>query len=224
MVVDVVQNPQKSNEYECEKKHLRRDSKMCCCCCCCRFCCGAPTTDERIHTPVLHDASQIAYCRYWGRVSLPPITIIRRSFVCLIGSLQTQRGLGTHRERHQQQVNRWLPLVSFDPFLWGGISFFKVCGDIQPFPHGFSRRHFSFSFLEIVPSHRPTTPTHHNQTRAKHHNNTTHYTPLHWDTEYFALPAVQNISQYTQYGKIHCYLLVRTLSVGHNIVVLRNTI
>ena len=62
MVVDVVQNPQKSNEYEYEKKHVRRDSKMCCCCC--RFCCGAPMTDERIHAPVLHDASQIAYCRY----------------------------------------------------------------------------------------------------------------------------------------------------------------
>ena len=27
--------------------------------CCCRFCCGAPTTDERTHAPVLHDASQI---------------------------------------------------------------------------------------------------------------------------------------------------------------------
>ena len=27
--------------------------------CCCRFCCGAPTTDERIHAPVLHDVSQI---------------------------------------------------------------------------------------------------------------------------------------------------------------------
>ena len=26
--------------------------------------CGAPTTDERIHTPVLYDASQIVYCRY----------------------------------------------------------------------------------------------------------------------------------------------------------------
>ena len=37
-------------------------------------CCGAPTTDERIHAPVLHDASQISYCRYWGRASLPPIT------------------------------------------------------------------------------------------------------------------------------------------------------
>ena len=44
------------------------------CCCCCRFSCGAPTTDERIHAPVLHDASQNAYCRYWGRASLPPIT------------------------------------------------------------------------------------------------------------------------------------------------------
>ena len=64
MVVDVVvQNPQKSNVYEYEEKHVRRDSKMCCCCCC-RFCCGAPTTDERIHASVLHDASQIAYCRY----------------------------------------------------------------------------------------------------------------------------------------------------------------
>ena len=55
------------------KKHVRRDSKMCCCCCC-RFCCGAPTTDERILAPVLHDASQIDYCRYGGRASLPPIT------------------------------------------------------------------------------------------------------------------------------------------------------
>ena len=58
--------------YDYEKKHVSRDSKMCCCCC--RFCCGAPTTDERIHAPVLHDASQIAYCRYRGRASLPPIT------------------------------------------------------------------------------------------------------------------------------------------------------
>ena len=74
MVVDVVvQNPQKSNEYEYGKTHARRDSKMCCRCCY-RFCCGAPTTDERIHAPVLHDASQIAYCRCWGRASLPPIT------------------------------------------------------------------------------------------------------------------------------------------------------
>ena len=63
------------------KKHVRRDSKMCCCCCCCRFCCGAPTTDEGIHPPVLHDASQIAYCRYWGRASLPPITCIYQ--VCI---------------------------------------------------------------------------------------------------------------------------------------------
>ena len=56
------------------KQHLRRDSKMCCSCCCCHFCCGAPTTDERIHATVLHDASHIAYCRYWGRASLPSIT------------------------------------------------------------------------------------------------------------------------------------------------------
>ena len=48
--------------YDYEKKHVSRDSKMCCCCC--RFCCGAPTTDERIHALVLHDASQIDYCRY----------------------------------------------------------------------------------------------------------------------------------------------------------------
>ena len=60
--------------YDYEKKHVSRDSKMCCCCC--RFCCGAPKTDERIHAPVLHDASQIDYCRYWGRASLPPITTI----------------------------------------------------------------------------------------------------------------------------------------------------
>ena len=64
MVVDVVvQNPQKSNEYEYGKKHVRRDSNMCCCYRCRRFCFGAPTTDERIHAPVRHDASQIAYCR-----------------------------------------------------------------------------------------------------------------------------------------------------------------
>ena len=67
MVMDVVvQNPQKSSGYDqgttMRKKHVNRDSKMCCCCC--RFCCGAPTTDERIHAPVLHDASQIDYCRY----------------------------------------------------------------------------------------------------------------------------------------------------------------
>ena len=48
--------------YDYEKRHVSRDSKMCCCCC--RFCCGAPTTDERIHAPVLHDASQTDYCRY----------------------------------------------------------------------------------------------------------------------------------------------------------------
>ena len=59
-MVDVVVH-KKSNEYEYEKKHARRDSKMCCCCCCCRFCCGAPTTDERINAPVLHDASQILH-------------------------------------------------------------------------------------------------------------------------------------------------------------------
>ena len=58
--------------YDYEKKHVSRDFKMSCYCC--RFCCGAPTTDERIHAPVLHDASQIDYCRYWGRASLPPIT------------------------------------------------------------------------------------------------------------------------------------------------------
>ena len=74
MVVDVlVHNPQKSNVYESEKKHVRRDSKMCCCCCWCRYCSGAPTIDERIHAPVLHDESQTAYCRYWGHASLPPI-------------------------------------------------------------------------------------------------------------------------------------------------------
>ena len=49
--------------YDYEKKHVSRDSNMCCCCCC-RFCGGAPTTDEKIHAPVLHDASQIDYCRY----------------------------------------------------------------------------------------------------------------------------------------------------------------
>ena len=80
MVVDVVvQNPQKSYEYEYEKKHVRRDSKMCCCCY--RFFCGAPATDGRIHAPVLHDASQIAYCRYWGRASLPPNTSSKHDII-----------------------------------------------------------------------------------------------------------------------------------------------
>ena len=60
--------------HDYEKKHVSRHSKMCCCCR--RFCCGAPTTDERIHASVLHDASQIDYCRYRGRASLPPITSI----------------------------------------------------------------------------------------------------------------------------------------------------
>ena len=62
----VVQIPQKSSGYDqgtiMTKKHVSRESKMCCCCC--RFCCGARTTDERIHAPVLHDASQIDYSRY----------------------------------------------------------------------------------------------------------------------------------------------------------------
>ena len=67
VVMDVaVQNPQKSSGYDqgttMRKKHVSRDSKMCCCCC--RFCCGAPTADERIHAPVLHDASHVDYCRY----------------------------------------------------------------------------------------------------------------------------------------------------------------
>ena len=60
--------------YDYKKKHVSRDSKMCLCGC--RFCCGAPTTDEIIHAPVLHDASQADYCRYWRRASLPPITSI----------------------------------------------------------------------------------------------------------------------------------------------------
>ena len=57
MVMDLVQNPQKSSGYDqgttMRKKRVSRDVKMCCCCCC--FCCGAPTTDERIHAPALHD-------------------------------------------------------------------------------------------------------------------------------------------------------------------------
>ena len=73
---DVVQNRQKRSGYDQgttmrKKKHVSRDSKMCCCC---HFCCGAPTTDERIHAPVLYDASLIDCCRHWGRASLRPIT------------------------------------------------------------------------------------------------------------------------------------------------------
>ena len=75
------------------KKHVRRDSKMCCCCCyCCRFCCGAPTTDEIIHAHVLHDASQIAHCRYWGRASLPPITSIKHDINVRHGKQNPRRG------------------------------------------------------------------------------------------------------------------------------------
>ena len=89
MVMDVfVQNPQESSGYDrgttMRKKHVSRDSKVCCCCC--RFCCGAPTTDERIHAPVLHDASQIDYA------SLPPISSIchrpERPYSCATTCLQ----------------------------------------------------------------------------------------------------------------------------------------
>ena len=67
MVMDVVvQKPQKISWNDqgttMRKKKLSRDSKMCCCCR--PFCCGPPMTDERIHAPALHDASQIDYCRY----------------------------------------------------------------------------------------------------------------------------------------------------------------
>ena len=36
-----------------------------------------PYSIERTHAPVLHDASQLAYCRYWSSASLPPITSTR---------------------------------------------------------------------------------------------------------------------------------------------------
>ena len=36
--------------------------------------CGAPTTDERIHAPVLHDASQIGLLQVLRPASLSPIT------------------------------------------------------------------------------------------------------------------------------------------------------
>ena len=42
--------------YDYEKNMWVVTPKMCCCCCR-RFCGGAPTTDERIHASVLHDAS-----------------------------------------------------------------------------------------------------------------------------------------------------------------------
>ena len=67
--------------YDYEKKRVSRDSKMCCCCC--RLCCGAPTTDEIIHASVLHDASQIDYCRYRGRALIPPITSIPSKTYCV---------------------------------------------------------------------------------------------------------------------------------------------
>jgi len=112
MVVDVVvQNPQKSNEYEYEKKHVRRDSKMCCCCCC-RFCCGAPTTDERIHAPVLHDASQIAYCRYWGRASLPPIT---RSNTGVLVDRTAVGKCDSARDRSRELSTNQMPLLLAAP-------------------------------------------------------------------------------------------------------------
>ena len=65
MVVDVVvQNPQKSNEYEYEKNMYVVTPRCAATAAAAVVCCGAPTTDERIHAPVLHDASQIPYCRY----------------------------------------------------------------------------------------------------------------------------------------------------------------
>ena len=44
--------------------------------CCCRFCCGAPTTEERIHAPVLHDASGTKYL-----VALLPYYKIKSSWI-----------------------------------------------------------------------------------------------------------------------------------------------
>ena len=49
----------------------------CMCCCCCS--CGVVLRRKNIHVAVLNDASQIDYCRYWGRASLPPITSRLRS-------------------------------------------------------------------------------------------------------------------------------------------------
>ena len=105
------------------KKHVRRDSKMCCCCC--RSCCGAPTTDERIHAPVLHDASQIAYCRYWGRASLPPITSNILEYT-ITGTRYIRRGATTRLAYdiivYLETYVRWCHLFIF---VWG-IGFVSV--------------------------------------------------------------------------------------------------
>ena len=64
MVVDVVQNPQKVTSTNMRKNISYVVTPRCAAAAVVSAVCGAPTTDERIHAPVLHDASQIAYCRY----------------------------------------------------------------------------------------------------------------------------------------------------------------
>ena len=64
MVVDVVQNPQKVTSTNMRKNISHVVTPRCAAAAVVSAVCGAPTTDERIHAPVLHDASQIAYCRY----------------------------------------------------------------------------------------------------------------------------------------------------------------
>ena len=85
------------------------------------------------------------------------------------------------------------------------MRFFKVSGDIQS---TLSQRIFAeavFFFFSgngaESSAHSPTPPP------PKLGQNTTHYIGT-W--EYFVLPVVHNISQYTQYGKIHWYVLVST--------------
>ena len=81
---------------------MSRDSKICCCCR--RFRCGALTTDEGIHAPVLHDASQIDYCRYSGRPSLPPITSIAES---LNGQAHSDHGGIVTRQNTMTALKYW---------------------------------------------------------------------------------------------------------------------
>ena len=64
MVDVVVQNPQKVTSTNMRKNISYVVTPRCAAAAVVSAVCGAPTTDERIHAPVLHDASQIAYCRY----------------------------------------------------------------------------------------------------------------------------------------------------------------
>ena len=74
--MDVVQNPQKSSGYDqgtTMRKHMWVVTPICAAAAVVSAVVLRRPTKEYTHR-YSHDASQIDYCRYWGRASLPPIT------------------------------------------------------------------------------------------------------------------------------------------------------